>query len=740
MQPWNVQQARAEAMLKWEGGDVPGARTALDLLIGQMTPPPAGLKYELGQTYVSRASVARTENDWDTALGDLEAAARLAAELPLLARKPLLTQIYHLKAKILATSYSHAYDLSRARSALEELRKLKPDTWIVEELDSDIAFRDGDWQRAATAALRAASMLEADAWPRGAAACRGRAGEALLALRRFDEAKIQLNAAFDFFVRHGPPDLLSATRMGLARLNSHLSEHDNAWLLAQQVLDEVESRVRRFVDVARQQRFLLGKLVFYDEAFEIGLAAGGDIGRIRAWTVAERSKSFYLAHLLANADIGLFDGVDPQLVNTLETLELEMDRCERALGDLPAEGHGSGRGAELESRLGELSHQRSATLQSIMTSNPRWAMLRNPLPFDAADALRRLSSEITPLSFFWRDGPSGSILHVFSRAASGVPISVTVDWNAGQLDQLKRYADRLHDHVDDYQDLLPDGITERILPDELLRQLPAGGCLTISAHGRLRGLPLHALPLDETHLIARWPVQYVPSLALPAPERRTRDEPVLLVGSPLNAFRDLPLPDVESELADLAQVWTNARRPFVSKVVEPDATLEDAGCPPARWSTFDILHFACHGRFFEGRPFDSELRLGRDAVRASKLFNMQLNASVVALSACSLGQRAERIENTEVVSEEWIGLYLPLFYAGARSLVVSLWDANSQVARQFMVALHQALACGEKPYKAFQTAMLRVHLKLPARWANWCLVGLPLQGGEAVVAESGTGS
>jgi len=151
----------------------------------------------------------------------------------------------------------------------------------------------------------------------------------------------------------------------------------------------------------------------------------------------------------------------------------------------------------------------------------------------------------------------------------------------------------------------------------------------------------------------------------------------------------------------------------------------DAGWPTQKWSEFAVLHFACHGRFDEERPLDGALRLGSDSVRGSELFGAKLNARVVALSACALGQRAQRVGTTEIVSEEWIGLYLPLFYAGARSLVVSLWDANSQVARQFMVAFHQSLAQGEKPHTAFRSAMLRVRLKLPARWANWCLVGLP---------------
>jgi CHAT domain-containing protein len=197
------------------------------------------------------------------------------------------------------------------------------------------------------------------------------------------------------------------------------------------------------------------------------------------------------------------------------------------------------------------------------------------------------------------------------------------------------------------------------------------------------------------------------------------------MGSSRNGFGDLPLRDVDMELAEIERVWSDCRRKVVANQIAADATPEEAGWPPWKWSEFEVLHFACHGRFLEERPLDSALRLGRDAVRGSELFATKLNASVVALSACALGQRARRYGNTEVVSEEWIGLYLPLFYAGARSLVVSLWNADSQVARQFMVSLHQALAQGEKPYVAYRTAMLGVQRKLPARWANWCLVGLP---------------
>jgi CHAT domain-containing protein len=197
------------------------------------------------------------------------------------------------------------------------------------------------------------------------------------------------------------------------------------------------------------------------------------------------------------------------------------------------------------------------------------------------------------------------------------------------------------------------------------------------------------------------------------------------MGCPLNGFGDPPLTDVESELLDLEKLWKEAQRKVIAKVIGADAAPEDTGWPLQKWAEFGVLHFACHGRFLRERPLDGALRLGREAVRGSELFATKLHASVVALSACALGQRAERYGNTEVVSEEWVGLYLPLFYAGAQNLVVSLWDANSQVARQFMVAFHRALAQNEKPHVAFQIAISEMRGKLPARWANWCLVGLP---------------
>ena len=140
------------------------------------------------------------------------------------------------------------------------------------------------------------------------------------------------------------------------------------------------------------------------------------------------------------------------------------------------------------------------------------------------------------------------------------------------------------------------------------------------------------------------------------------------------------------------------------------------------WGDCEFIHAACHGQFPAGRPLDAALRLGTDAVRASEFFATSLHAKLVSLSACSLGQQ-ERGGN--LVGDEWVGLYAPLFYAGAEKLLVSVWDAYSREAAELMIAVHERLAAGAQPADAFFAAVATIRAKPLPLWANWYLAGIP---------------
>src|SRR5262249_3833266 len=114
------------------------------------------------------------------------------------------------------------------------------------------------------------------------------------------------------------------------------------------------------------------------------------------------------------------------------------------------------------------------------------------------------------------------------------------------------------------------------------------------------------------------------------------------------------------------------------------------------------------------------LRLGSDAVRASELFSAHLRNARVFLSACSLGRQDDGSGN-RAASDEWIGLYLPLFYSGAQELLVSLYDADSETAMRVMVDTHTELSKGTALTRAFQLAIQAAieEGRPPALWANW---------------------
>jgi CHAT domain-containing protein len=75
--------------------------------------------------------------------------------------------------------------------------------------------------------------------------------------------------------------------------------------------------------------------------------------------------------------------------------------------------------------------------------------------------------------------------------------------------------------------------------------------------------------------------------------------------------------------------------------------------------------------------------------------------------------------------DEWLGFTMPLLYAGARSIVVSLWKAEDTTAARVMPALHAAIHDGREPADALRDALATVADEPQGFWGNWYLVGFP---------------
>jgi CHAT domain-containing protein len=108
---------------------------------------------------------------------------------------------------------------------------------------------------------------------------------------------------------------------------------------------------------------------------------------------------------------------------------------------------------------------------------------------------------------------------------------------------------------------------------------------------------------------------------------------------------------------------------------------------------------------------------------AREIFNLKerMNADLVTVSACQTGLSDRR------PGDELVGLTRSLLYAGASSIVVSLWSVAARSTMELMEEFYTQLKEGKDKATALQQAMIKVMKKPeyshPYFWAPFLLVG-----------------
>lgn len=145
---------------------------------------------------------------------------------------------------------------------------------------------------------------------------------------------------------------------------------------------------------------------------------------------------------------------------------------------------------------------------------------------------------------------------------------------------------------------------------------------------------------------------------------------------------------------------------------------------------YRVLHLATHGKANDQNGaasylvFQSETDSIRDGfLYVSDLYSLTLNADLVLLSACETGM-GELYQGEGVVS-----LARAFSYAGAKSVVTSLWSVNDNATLVLMDNLYEEIQNGKSKNKALAEAK-RAYLKQnpahtghPFFWASFVLVG-----------------
>ena len=142
-----------------------------------------------------------------------------------------------------------------------------------------------------------------------------------------------------------------------------------------------------------------------------------------------------------------------------------------------------------------------------------------------------------------------------------------------------------------------------------------------------------------------------------------------------------------------------------------------------------LVHLASHAVFRADNPLFSSIKLADEPLNVIDIYDLKLDVSLVTLSACETGV-------SQLKGGDLFGLARGCLYAGAPSLVVSLWQVDDASTALLMGEFYRRLEAGVSIASALRAAQLalrqvereqqggRIHpYEHPHYWAPFLLIG-----------------
>jgi len=243
--------------------------------------------------------------------------------------------------------------------------------------------------------------------------------------------------------------------------------------------------------------------------------------------------------------------------------------------------------------------------------------------------------------------------------------------------------------------------------------------LVIVGHGPLHYLPWAALYDGSRFLVDRVTLTLLPSASVTqflAARKAAPARQMLLLGNPDLGDKAMDLPGAEAEARAIKGIWPDST--MLMRRAATKSALAKAG------GLFRGIHVAAHGEFSSDRPLDSALLLspeGTDDGRltAGDLYSLRLPADLVTLSACETGL------GKVLSGDDVIGLTRGFLYAGASSIVASLWPVSDEETKFLMTSFYGNLKRLPKA-DALRQAQLETRKRYPHPfyWSAFQLTGM----------------
>ncbi|HSD84924.1 MAG TPA: CHAT domain-containing protein [Anaerolineae bacterium] len=211
----------------------------------------------------------------------------------------------------------------------------------------------------------------------------------------------------------------------------------------------------------------------------------------------------------------------------------------------------------------------------------------------------------------------------------------------------------------------------------------AAAQLYIVPHGLLHYVPFHAFyqktDTGPRYLAELSRIVYAPSATVLL-DFCQRKPPSAQTSCLALGYNNQTLTQAEAEAMAVAHVVGGESR------IGPAATRSSL---LAQGKNYRYVHLSCHGWFNPTWPMCSSLSLADGTLDlADILYDLQLNADLVTLSACETGRSYIRR------GDELIGMVRAFLYAGTPAVLVSHWAVDELSTRLFMERFYHELTAG----------------------------------------------
>lgn len=446
-----------------------------------------------------------------------------------------------------------------------------------------------------------------------------------------------------------------------------------------------------------------------------------------AFSFAEAGKSAVLSQAIAETNAQSFAGVPQEIIDSEREVTRDIAHYEQRLAEQPLASEAQA----WFSKLVKLRQQHDRMIQQVETDFPAYYQLKYAEKKTTVADIQPLLPQGTALvSYYYR--PSDQRLSIFWVT--------TDDFGTVHTATQEDFVDRVAAMRNFMTYRVEEGYQKTIYPlyNQLFPKrlrLPKGiSELILIPHRELSLIPWEALSTNTnksgnpSYLIEDYSLKYCYSAGLFAQlQARPRDETTnsIYMMAPVQfaPFRLPSLPGTLTEIDNIAEV-ASAQGWTVTAHTENEAT-EDV-FRQEDLNTYRVVHMATHGEINPDQPALSRLLLKEattDGVLYSgDIFGLNLNADLVALSACETGlgklQRGEGL----------IGLTRAFLFAGSQRLLVSLWTVSDESTALLTTQLYQNALQNKLSWsqalRASKLNMLRgSNFSAPYYWAPFILVG-----------------